>query len=490
MKYQNIIGREEEISTLERLYKSNKSEFIAIYGRRRIGKSYLVSEVYGKKIVFTAVGTYMKVDDEEPEDEKVYETYRRIQLDHFYDALILAGLPEKDAKPSCWREAFVMLRKLLAGMRKRRKVVVIDELPWLAGPQSSEMISELGYFWNSWGDKQRNIVMVVLGSATSWMLDNVIDDYGGLHGRLTETIKLRPFTLAECERYYKKHGFRLSRYEICVGYMALGGVPFYLDKLRNDQTMTENLDRIFFADEKIHQEFKDVYAGLYQNKERYVDIVKALGSQFYGMTQKEIVEAIGVKSGGTLSNHLKNLLDSGVVRQYPRYGKERVEQVYQLMDFFSLFYLRFVYGNTTRKGMWSSIHGTSVFYTWAGDTFELLSIHHLEQMQDALRIASVDRNYCWSGTAPDGHDAQIDLVMESKASQTDFLCEMKFSMSRFGVKLDDELDFLHKISAFEASKMHKPARSIQLVLVTTFGLIQGEHSGMVHRMVTLEDLFK
>lgn len=140
--------------------------------------------------------------------------------------------------------------------------------------------------------------------------------------------------------------------------------------------------------------------------------------------------------------------------------------------------------------MWSSIHGTSVFYTWAGDTFELLSIHHLEQMQDALRIASVDRNYCWSGTAPDGHDAQIDLVMESKASQTDFLCEMKFSMSRFGVKLDDELDFLHKISAFEASKMHKPARSIQLVLVTTFGLIQGEHSGMVHRMVTLEDLFK
>ena len=263
MKYQSIIGREEEIATLERLYKSQKSEFIAIYGRRRIGKSYLVSEVYGKKIVFTAVGTYMKVEDEELEDEKVYETYRRIQLDHFYDALLLAGLPEQDAKPSCWREAFVMLRKLLAGIKKRRMVVVIDELPWLAGPQSSEMISELGYFWNSWGGKQRNIVMVVLGSATSWMLDNVIDDYGGLHGRLTETIKLRPFTLAECERYYKKHGFRLSRYEMCVGYMALGGVPYYLDKLRNDQTMTENLDRIFFADEKIHQEFKDVYAGLY-----------------------------------------------------------------------------------------------------------------------------------------------------------------------------------------------------------------------------------
>lgn len=490
MKYQNVIGRKEEIATLERLYKSQKSEFIAIYGRRRIGKSYLVSEVYGHKIVFTAVGTYLRVDDEELGDRKVYETYRRIQLDHFYDALRMAGLPEQEAKPDCWREAFLMLRKLLAGLRTRRKVVVIDELPWLAGPQSSEMISELGYFWNSWAGNQRNIVLVVLGSATSWMLDNVIDDYGGLHGRLTETIKLRPFTLAECEQYYKKHGFRLSRYEICVGYMALGGVPYYLDKLRNDQTMTENLDRIFFADEKIHQEFKDVYAGLYASRERYVDIVKALGGQFYGMTQKEIVGALNVKSGGTLSKQLENLLESGVVRRYPRYGKERVEQVYQLMDFFSLFYLRFVYGNSVRKGTWNSIHGTSVFYTWAGDTFELLAIQHLSQLQDALRIAAVDRNYCWKGLAPDGRNAQIDLVMESKASRTDFLCEMKFSVSRFGVTLDYEEELLHKMSAFEASKMHHPAQSIQLVLVTTFGLIRGEHAGVVHRTVTMEELFK
>ena len=207
------------------------------------------------------------------------------------------------------------------------------------------------------------------------------------------------------------------------------------------------------------------------------------------MTQKEIVEAIKVKSGGTLSKHLKNLSESGVVRQYPRYGKERVEQVYQLTDFFSLFYLRFVYGNPVRKGMWSSIHGTGTFFAWAGDTFELLSILHLPQLQDALRIASVDRNYCWRGLAPDGHLAQVDLVMESKASQTDFLCEMKFAMGRFGVTQKDERDLLHRLSAFEGSKMHHPSRSIQVVLVTTMGLARGEHAGVVHRVVTLEDLF-
>ena len=492
MKYQSIIGREEEIATLERLYKSQKSEFIAIYGRRRIGKSFLVSEVYGRKLVFSVVGTYLKQKEDETEDEKVksYETYRRIQLDHFYDALLLAGMSEQEQKPSCWREAFLLLRKLLTGMKQRRKVILIDELPWLAGPQSAEMISELGYFWNSWaGTQRKDIVLVVCGSATSWMLDNVISDYGGLHGRLTETIKLRPFTLAECERYYKKHGFRLSRYEICIGYMALGGVPYYLDKLRNDQTMTENIDRLFFADEKIHQEFKDVYTGLYANKERYVDIVKALGGQFYGMTQAEISTAIGVKSGGTLSKQLVNLKESGVVRTYPRYGKERVETLYQLTDFFSLFYLRFVSGKQVRPGLWTTIHRTPVFNTWSGDTFELLCIHHQAQMQDALRIASVDRSYCWFGPGPDGRNAQVDLLMESKASRTDFLCEMKFSASRYAISLDDEKDILHRQDAFEMSKMHEGSHSIQTVLVTTMGLVRGEHAGAVQRVVTLEDLF-
>lgn len=483
MKYAGIIGREKEIAVLERLYKSRKSEFVAIYGRRRVGKSYLVSEVYGSKIVFTAVGTYLKDGD------KNYETYRRLQLDHFYDALVLSGLDAQEKRPDNWREAFLQLRKLLEGIPIRRKVILIDELPWLAGPQSSEMLSELGYFWNSWADSQRDIVLVVCGSATSWMLDNVIRDYGGLHGRLTGVIKLLPFTLSECEKYYRRNGFRLSRYEMCIGYMALGGIPFYLDKLRNDLTMTENIDTIFFADEKIHKEFRDVYAGLYASKERYVDIVKALGSQFYGMTQSEIAKAIGIKSGGTLSLLIDNLEESGIVRKYPRYGKQRVEAVYQLKDFFSLFYLRFVGGKQVRQGLWNTIHRTPVFYTWAGDTFELLCIEHLPQLQTALRIASVDRNYCWRGEGPEGKGAQIDLLLESKASRTDYVCEMKFSGGKYAITQDDEQNLLNKMDAFAVSKMHHKTHSIQLVMVTTMGVAKGEHASIANQSITLDDLF-
>ncbi len=484
MRYSSIIGRKCEIETLERIFKSKKSEFVAIYGRRRIGKSYLVNEVFGKKIAFKVVGTYMR------EGDKNYETYRRLQLDHFHDSLCLAGFDRSEAKATCWREAFLQLRKLLEGLKSRRKVVFIDELPWLAGPQSSEMIAELGYFWNSWADSQHNIVLVVCGSATSWMLDNVIHDYGGLHGRLTETIKLAPFTLAECEMYYKKNGFRLSRYEMCVSYMALGGIPYYLDKLRNHLTLTENLDNIFFADELIHQEFRDVYAGLYASKERYVDIVKALGTQFYGMTQTEISNAIGMKSGGSLSNLLDNLRESGIIREYPRYGKQRVETVYQLIDFFSLFYLRFASSKQTKKGMWNTIHRTPTFYTWAGGTFELLCIVHLQQLKNALHLASIERSYCWAGKNAEGRGAQIDLVMESRAAQTDYLCEMKFTEGKYGITATDESVMLNKIGAFAHSKMHRKTHSIQLVLVTTMGLARGEHSGIINQVISIEDLFK
>lgn len=485
MKNTSIIGRGKEIATLERIYKSKKSEFVAVYGRRRVGKSYLINQVLGDQIVFTAVGTYIK------DGNKNFETYRRLQLDHFYDSLIVSGLNgTRYPRPTCWREAFMLLRILLKSMTVKRKVIFIDELPWLAGPQSAEMVAELGYFWNSWADSQRNIVLLVCGSATSWMLDNVIHDYGGLHGRLTEAIRLSPFTLAECEIYFKRNGFRLSRYEICISYMALGGIPFYLDRLRKNLTITENIDNIFFGDPKIRQEFKDVYTGLYASKERYVDIVKALGTSFYGMTQTEIANALHIKSGGTLSGFLSNLIESGIVREYPRYGKQRVETTYQLKDFFSLFYLRFVENRQIHKGKWNAMHGTPAFYTWAGESFELLCTEHLPQIQEALRLPSIDRNYCWTGKTFEGKGAQIDLLLECRAARTDFVCEMKFSGAKFIVSHNDAENFLNKIAAFQASKMHNKTHSIQFVLITSMGLTRGEHISVVNRLITLEDIFK
>lgn len=482
MAYNNIIGRNEEIKSLERFYKSSKSEFIAIYGRRRVGKSYLVEEVYKDKIAFRAIGAFIKDKDE--------RTYKQIQLDHFYESLLDCGIPKETPRPASWREAFRLLKQYLEGLRTKRRVVFLDELPWLAGPQSSEMITELGYFWNSWADRQRNIVLVVCGSATSWMLDNVIRDYGGLHGRLTGTIRLLPFTLLECEQYFKKNGFHLSRYEMAVAYMAFGGIPYYLDRIDSEKNLSENIDDFFFKDDKINQEFKDVYTGLYATSERYVDIVKALGTQFYGMTRRELAKAVGIELGGTFSKIMDNLRESGITREYPRYGKERVETVYQLKDFFSLFYLHFIYGKGTNAGNWRTVQRTSTFYTWAGNTFEMLCIEHIAQMKDALRIATINRDYCWRGVGPNGNTSQIDLVLEWKGERTDYLCEMKFSEHEFVIDKKYEGELADKIDAFMSSKQHTKTHSVQLVMVTTNGLSNGIHSKDVNQQLTLDDLFR
>ncbi|MBQ9218399.1 MAG: AAA family ATPase [Muribaculaceae bacterium] len=481
MVYQNIIGRDEEVRKLERFLQSSKSEFVAIYGRRRVGKSFLVEEVYRDKIVFRAIGSYIKEKDD--------KSYKQTQLDHFYESLLDQGVSEDTPRPTNWREAFRLLRKFLESVNCERRVIFLDELPWLAGPQSSELIMELGYFWNSWADRQRNIVLVVCGSATSWMLDNVIRDYGGLHGRLTGTIRLLPFRLKECEMYFKSHGFHLSRYEMAVAYMAFGGIPYYLDRIDNEKNLSENIDDFFFKDARIDQEFRDVYAGLYATSERYVDIVKTLGTKFYGMTRSELAEAIGIELGGTFSKLLDNLQQSGIIREYPRYGKERVETVYQLKDFFSMFYLHFIYRKGAAAGNWRSMQRTPAFYAWAGNTFEMLCIEHLAQMQDRLRIATINRNYCWSGKAPNGRASQIDLVLEWKGERTDYLCEMKFSEHEFTIDKAYEMELANKIDAFLHCKQHTKTHSVQLVMVTTQGITQNEHSKDVNQEILLDDLF-
>ena len=207
------------------------------------------------------------------------------------------------------------------------------------------------------------------------------------------------------------------------------------------------------------------------------------------MTQAELSCATGIKTGGTLSKLLYNLHESGITREYPRYGKERVEKVYQLKDFFSLFYLRFVQKRQPGTGAWKDLFGKGEYYKWAGDTFELLCIVHLRQIADALRLRSVDCNYCFNGKTGEGTGAQIDLIMESKAANTDFLCEMKFSGGKYGITADYEQNLLNKVDAFARSKMHKSMRSIQVVLITTMGLAPGTHTSIINQTLTLNDLF-
>lgn len=480
MNTDNIIGRKEELRTLERLYNSDKSEFLAIYGRRRVGKSYLVDEAFRGEIAFSAVGIFSK----SPETSQ-----RKIQLRHFYSNLLAYGLSPEYKEPEDWMAAFDLLRILLSRNTSRRIVIFLDELPWMAGPQSSELVEELGFFWNNWAVKQRNILLIVCGSATSWMLDNIIRDYGGLHSRLTEKIFLSPFTLGESREYYNRRGFLMSDYEIALCQMAIGGIPYYMDRMTPGRTLTQNINSFYFDNKNIDQEFTDVYAGLFQSASRYIDVVCALGRKFYGMTRKEILDATKISGGGTFTKIIDNLRECGIIREYPRYGKERKETVYQLCDFFTLFYLNFVKSSHSGRD-WNYFQRSNEYENWSGRTFELLCTQHIRQIKQSLQVKYADKEYCWSGTTPEGQGVQIDMVIPSPAERTDYVCEMKFSESRYLITGNYEESIIRKISAFKASARHKPSHSLLVVMITSQGLAKSVHNRAVNISLGLDDLFR
>lgn len=483
MNRENIIGRKRELEILERLYGSDKSEFLAIYGRRRVGKSYLIDECFRKEMAFSVVGTFKKCEDGKDAQ------YKHLQLKHFYLSLLDYGLDSSFREPHDWIDAFDLLKKLLVEKGEGRKVVFFDELPWLAGPKSSELIEELGYFWNSWAAKQRNIFLIICGSATSWMLDNVIRDYGGLHGRLTEKFYLAPFNLGETRQYYSARGFKMSDYEVAMSYMAIGGIPYYLDRFRPDRTLSQNINEFYFRNSTIDQEFQDVYTGLFQSADRYIDIVRSLGSRFYGMTRNELIDDTGLKGGGTFTRMLDNLQECGIVRSFSRYGEKRKETVYQLCDFFTLFYLNFVGGKEQRKD-WIYFQRSHKYEDWSGRTFELLCSRHLAQIKYALRIKSLSQDYSWRGESPAGRKVQVDMIIPSPEERTDYVCEIKFSENRYSISADYEQDLLTKVDAFRISKNHKPSHSLLLVMITTMGLSSSEHNRAVNVELVLEDLFR
>lgn len=466
---EKIIGREAEKQLLQSIYNSDKSEFVAVYGRRRVGKTFLIKEYFEDELIFQTAGL-------------ARESGRR-QIKSFYEDLQEWGLPRQEEQPRDWLDTFMLLRTLIKQSNRERKVILLDELPWMDTPRSG-FVSALEHFWNAWACGRHDIVLIVCGSATSWMMDKLINDHGGLHNRLTHRIQLNTFTLYETELLLSAKGFTLSRYDIAVAYMALGGIPYYLDLLDTRMSLAQNIDQLLFRrNGQLAGEFHNLYAALFRNSADYVCVVEALSRRRAGLTRTEIMQVTGLTSGNGLTTVLRNLETCGFIHQHRHYMAVRSEAtIYQLVDFFTLFHFHFL----TQRQMdsWMELQGTTAFHAWAGLTFELLAWHHRRQIKQTLGISGIrTEEYAWR-CLDDG--AQIDLVME-RADQTINLCEMKFCLEPFTISGDYEAELRHKLSRF--SDYTRQRKSLQLTLVTTFGVKAGAHAGIVNNEVTLADLF-
>lgn len=468
-----MIGRTKEIEELNRLYESDESEFVAVYGRRRVGKTYLVRETFSDRFAFHHTG--------------LPNATKHQQLVHFKESLAAAGARVKT--PRNWFEAFHVLREVVARSAFRRKVVFIDELPWM-DTAKSDFLMALETFWNEWASARKDIVLIVCGSAAAWMVKNLFRNRGGLHNRVTARICLQPFTLGECEMFATDRGLGMSRADIAECYMALGGIPYYWRYLARGMSLAQNLDRLCFAvDAPLKGEFDELYSSLFRDAISYKKVVAALAKKKIGMTRLELIETLDISTTGRLSESLKTLEASGFIRSYRSYGAKKKNAIYQLTDPFTLFHFRFLETPSTDEHFWSSTLSSPAQAAWRGLAFERLCLLHLSQVRRALGVGSIHvEAYGWSfkgdETYPDG--VQIDLVLE-RADNVINICEMKYSANVYAIDKAYDSVLGRKIATFAG--VTGTRKAIHLTLVTANGLLRNQYSGRVQSEVVLADLF-
>lgn len=470
-----LVGREYESDRLRSLLDSDKSEFVAVYGRRRVGKTYLIRETFNYHFAFQHSG--------------LSGGNMQQQIDEFRNSMMLSGWKEKK-RPENWYDAFHQLAELLAASKDDKKVVFIDEMPWMDTPRSN-FISALEHFWNGWASARKDIILIVCGSATSWIMDKVILDHGGLHNRLTNRIFLQPFTLRECEQMANLQGIVLSRKELLEIYMIMGGIPYYWSYLQRGMSMAQNIDRLFFNPKgELYLEFDALYASLFKNSQLHIAVVAALAGCKRGLSREEILTATSLTDNGKFDKALRDLEYCGFIRKYNMIDKKSKGALYQLMDNYTLFYYHFIRNNEHNdQHFWSNSQGKPIHLSWTGLGFERVCMQHVDQIKAALGVSGVLTNvYSWRTVKTDEHPGvQIDLLID-RSDNVINLCEAKFSADYYTFVQEDEADLLLRQSVFRL--VTKTKKSIHPLLITTHGLTPNRYSGIIQNVVTVDDLFK
>ena len=482
-----LIGREKEIKELDELYHSEDAELIALYGRRRVGKTYLIDEVFRDRLNFRHAG--LSPIDSEKENVKAH--LMKDQLTHFFRSLTMQGYKGKKT-PESWLEAFYMLEDLLMEKYKdnERIVVFLDEMQWLDTPKAKFMTG-FEAFWNGWACHRKNLMVIVCGSSSSWILTNIINNHGGLYGRVTFEIKLKPFTLRECEQFLTSKEICMSRYDVIQAYMMVGGIPYYLRYFNKRLSLAQNINEIFFADEApLKDEFNRMFASLFKNAEPIKQIIKAIASKNKGITRKELSEITGVTDSGEVSRQLNALIAGDFIIKYKSFGDNKRDEIYKLVDPFSYFYLTFLDKSSDNRNIdWINIEDSSRVLSWKGYAFENVCWNHIHQIKMALQIGGVSTTEAlWSKRGDENtRGTQIDLIIVRKDNVV-HMCEIKFYNDEFEVDKDYHL-ILERRKKILREQIPKRA-TIHNTLITTYGLRKTNYFGDFVHVVTIDQLFE
>ena len=471
-----VIGRKTEYRKLEKCMNEVQAQLLIVYGRRRVGKTFLINHFFDGRFDFKLTGAYNQP--------------LSTQLRNF-NAELSRQSGTKKGIPKDWIEAFEQLRDYIENLSGGcKRVIFIDEMPWLDTAKSG-FLPAFEWFWNDWASAQDNLLMIVCGSATSWMVDKIAENKGGLFNRQSCKLYLEPFTLKETEEYLQSKGINWSRYDIAECYMIMGGIPYYLSLLDSELSYSGNIDNMFFRKRaELWDEFDHLYSTLFSESAQYIKVVEALAGKSYGLTRLEIAGKTGLPENGTLTKILKNLVDSGFARAYTFYGKKKKGMIYQLADYYTMFYLKFLKGNPGHdENCWSNTLDSPSRRAWAGFTFEQLCKDHIRQIKQKIGISGVYAEVSsWyaKGSGNGNNGAQIDMLIDRRDRVIN-ICEIKFSINDFEIDKAYDMALRNKIAVFrEATGCRK---SIQPTLITTFGVKKNMYSSIAEKQVVLDDLF-
>lgn len=465
-----IIGRHRERALLDKLTKENKSHFTAIYGRRRIGKTFLIRSHF-QEFTFYHTG--------------IINVGVKDQLKAFDNSIAQFSKKEFPSSKD-WFEAFDTLKKIIQQSKRKKKVIFIDELPWLDTPKS-KFISALEYFWNGWASARTDVLLIICGSATSWIVKKIFNNKGGLHNRVTQKIKLNPFTLAETETFLNKKEMQWNRYQIVKAYMAFGGIPYYLDAIEKGKSIDQNIDNLYFnSTGLLFNEYQNLFQSLFVNADKHIEIVNVLAQKNKGLTRAEIVKNITISSGGTITKILEELELSDFIRAYNPFGKEKREKLYQLTDAYTLFYHNFLNTKKIAANYWINAIDSPKVRTWSGYAFEMVCLMHTNEIKKALQIAGIhSEESSWIGTN-NNKGAQIDLILDRR-DRVISLFEIKFSSELFSITKKYNSELLEKVAIFR--QQTKTKKAIFLSMITTYGILENEYKDIIQNELTMNDLF-
>jgi len=472
-----MIGRKVEVQKIHRLLDSRKSEFLAVTGRRRVGKTYLVDTVLRAHYCFSMTG--------------VQNGNMQAQLANFAIKLSEYDGSFQPQSPKNWQYAMLMLKRYLQTLdTSKKQVIFIDELPWVH-TRRSQFIAFLAHLWNDYLSKEKHFLLVICGSATSWITQKVINDPGGLHNRVTEIIHLSPFKLSETKAFLQEKRLHFSDQELARIYMTLGGIPFYLESLQKGESFASAIERVCFSPAGLlRNEYHNLYQALFTHADIHQKIVETLSSKPYGIQKIQLQQASGLANSGSFQRALEELLISDFLVEQIPFGKRKRGSYLRLTDEYSVFYHRFIKQQKQYlPGIWQQLAASQPYKSWAGYAFESLCHKHITEIKTALGISAVyaEISSLYVPGSSDQEGFQVDLIIDRKDDAIN-LCEIKFHSKAYMINKLNYEQLVAKRERFIAYTETK--KQVFLTFITNYGIIKNEYAlEIVDAEVQLADLF-